>query len=253
MPAQYTADKDDLFYPAKNAAFFPNGRPSTDGALCAELARLAYAQLGSGAPDPFAFDRDRINKILGRIGFTSCTFFEAGPAGNGSHGFLAVDDTNHLAVLVFRGTDKDDPTDLTDDFNAIPAPWPSGGKVHSGFASALSCLWGGQTGIGAALHSLNGVRLLITGHSLGAAMATLAANLHPPHALYTFGSPRVGDQAFVDQMASIKNFRFVDCCDIVARIPPPNVLGYQHIRASGVSTPTATAIWTICAFRSRSS
>jgi predicted lipase len=59
-------------------------------------------------------------------------------------------------------------------------------------------------------------------------MATLASTLHRPRALYTIGSPRVGDQTFVDLLKGLENYRFVDCCDLVTRVPP-EVLGYVHI------------------------
>src|ERR1022692_1022204 len=105
------------------------------------MARLAYCQLETS----FAFDRDRIRKVLGRIQFTDCKFFETAtePDGGGSRAFLALDGDNILAVLSFRGTDKDDPTDLMDDLNALPQPWQAGGKVHSGFAKALQEVWPG--------------------------------------------------------------------------------------------------------------
>src|SRR5258708_13410146 len=109
----YSAEKDDLYYPAKHAVFFPNGRPQSDAALCVEMARLAYCELDTS----FALDRDRIRKVLGRIQFTDCRFFETPAAANcrGSHAFLALDDNKKLAVLSFRDTDKTDPT-------TVPAP-----------------------------------------------------------------------------------------------------------------------------------
>ena len=223
MGIPYSAEKDDLYYPAKHAVFFPYDRPRSDAALCVEMARLAYCQLDTG----FAFDQDRVRKILGRILFTDCRFFETAtaPNGGGSHALLALNDDNALAVLSFRGTDKDDPTDLMDDLNATPQPWQAGGKVHSGFAQALLEVW---PGVKAALQEFAAYRFLFTGHSLGAAMATLALSLHKPGALYTIGSPRVGDQAFADLLQGLDNHRYVDCCDLVTRVPP-EVLGYAHI------------------------
>jgi hypothetical protein len=223
MGIPYSAEKDDLYYPAKHAVFFPHGRPRSDAALCVEMARLAYCQLDTS----FAFDQDRIRKILGRILFTDCRFFETAtaPNGGGSHALLALDGDKALAVLSFRGTDKDDPTDLMDDLNATPQPWQAGGKVHSGFAKALLEVW---PGVKAALQGFAAYRFLFTGHSLGAAMATLASSLQKPGALYTIGSPRVGDQAFADLLQGLDNHRYVDCCDLVSRVPP-EVLGYAHI------------------------
>jgi hypothetical protein len=225
MDVHYSAEKDDLYYPAKHAVFFPNGRPQSDAALCVEMARLAYCRQDIG----FAFDQDRIRKVLGGIRFTDCKFFESvkHPNGGGSHGFLALDEDAKLAVLAFRGTDKDDPSDLGDDLNAWPEKWQAGGNVHTGFAGALLEIWDqADTNLG----PVGGYKLLVTGHSLGAAMATLAASLRPPAALYTFGCPRVGDKDFVAvlQKKQVESQRYVDCCDLVARIPPENVLGYVH-------------------------
>jgi hypothetical protein len=60
----------------------------------------------------------------------------------------------------------------------------------------------------------------VTGHSLGAALATLAAVDTTPARLVTFGSPRVGDEAFRALFAGLEVRRFVDCCDVVSRVPP---------------------------------
>lgn len=218
----YSAEQDDLYYPAKRAVFFAEGKPASDAALCVELARLAYCRMDFG----FAFDRDRIRKVLGGVGFSGCQFFESeGPAeGRGTHCLLATDAANDLSVVAFRGTDKDDPTDLCDDIDVRFTGWGKGARVHTGFANALTDV---LTDLEPAIKSAPG-RMLYTGHSLGAALATLLASLRTPHALYTFGSPLVGDAVFVASMAEVENYRYVDCCDIVTRVPP-TVLGYEHV------------------------
>ncbi|HXJ90742.1 MAG TPA: lipase family protein [Candidatus Binatia bacterium] len=226
MNVPYSAAKEDLFYPARRGAFFSTGRPTSDAALCAEMARLAYARQ---EPD-FAFDRDQILKVIAGIGFQECKFFEnpTGPQGQGSHAFLAIDDTAKLAVLSFRGTDADDPTDLIDDIKTSLQPWTGIGKVHSGFAGALTQIW---DQVQKGLSTVAEARLLFTGHSLGAAMATVAASLQLPSSLYTFGSPRVGNSEFVAalQRRQLDNHRYVDCCDVVTRVPPEGLLEYTHV------------------------
>ncbi len=223
MPVPYSADKDDLNFPAKRAVFFPAGRPQSDAALCVEMARLAYCQLDT----TFALDQARIRKVLAGIQFTDCQFFESpiGPRGGGSHGFLAIDGNQKIGVLSFRGTNANDPSDLMDDFDTVPKPWGPGGNVHSGFAGALLAVWGAAH---YALAAIRGYRLLFTGHSLGAAMATVASTIQQPASLYTFGSPRVGDQAFLDSLRGLDKRRYVDCCDLVARVPPEGMFGFTH-------------------------
>jgi hypothetical protein len=64
--------------------------------------------------------------------------------------------------------------------------------------------------------------LLITGHSLGAGLATLVAATRRDRQprLITFGSPRVGDADFGSLIDSDSVARFVNCCDLVTRVPP---------------------------------
>jgi pimeloyl-ACP methyl ester carboxylesterase len=90
--------------------------------------------------------------------------------------------------------------------------------VHQGFARAYATV---HDAIREEL-ARHGGTLLITGHSLGAALATLAAADHAGRqpALITFGSPRVGDATFARLLAGLPIRRFVDCCDVVTRIPP---------------------------------
>lgn len=218
----YSPKKDDLYYPCKNAQFFAAGAPKSDAALCVELARLAYCR----SETTFAFDQARIKAELSKIGFAAAGFFESQGVklDGGTHCFVTVSNDQKLAAVAFRGTDKDDPTDLGDDVNALCVPWEGGGKVHCGFRDGLAKV---LPALDNALKSVSG-RLLFTGHSLGAALATLLAGIKTPDALYTFGSPRVGDADFVATLSSVKNFRYVDCCDIVTRVPPKEV-GYLHL------------------------
>jgi hypothetical protein len=174
----------------------------------------------------FAFDQARITAELSKIGFSLVRCFESqgSKQEGGTHCFVALSNDEKLAVVAFRGTDKDDPSDVAADCNAVKVPWERGGRVHDGFKSALADV---RPELEPALQDIR-CRTLFTGHSLGAALATLLAGIRTPNALYTFGSPLVGDADFVATLKNVENFRYVDCCDIVTRIPPSG-LGYMHL------------------------
>ena len=70
-------------------------------------------------------------------------------------------------------------------------------------------------------------KIWMTGHSQGAALATLAASRHGQiQGLYTFGSPRVGDRDFKRNFRTTA-YRFVNHHDIVAQVPPAAI--YCHV------------------------
>jgi len=175
-----------------------------------------------------------IQSTLAGIGFSQCKFFESEDAASkgGTHCFTAIgtdpDSGKQIGVVVFRGTDADDPTDIGDDADLLLKPWDAGGSVHTGFANALAAI---RPALDHSVKSL-GVPILFTGHSLGAALATLAASLYKPTAdvlaLYTIGSPRVGNLAFVATLYGIEVYRYRDCSDVVTRVPLPE-MGYAHV------------------------
>lgn len=81
---------------------------------------------------------------------------------------------------------------------------------------------------GAAVDALDDVRLLITGHSLGGAVATVFAHqvasqrTDIPINVVTFGSPRVGTRSFArsfNAKHSIKYLRVQQGCDVVTQLP----------------------------------
>ena len=73
--------------------------------------------------------------------------------------------------------------------------------VHSGFLAAYGLVVSNvRNTVNNLLAKYRGAKLIITGHSLGGAIAILAgADLsmyHTVSAIYTFGQPRVGNAAF---------------------------------------------------------
>jgi triacylglycerol lipase len=142
------------------------------------------------------------------------------------------------ALVAFRGTLvlrpgpgwEDALRNLETDANLLLEPWAGQGRVHRGFARALEEVW---DPLAARLDALaaGGRRVFFTGHSLGAALATLAAarwrarRAPEAAAVYTFGSPRVGDGAFAASLA-LPAFRVVNNNDVVAHVPLP--APYKH-------------------------
>lgn len=142
----------------------------------------------------------------------------------GSQAFLAV--WPDRAVLAFRGTELLERAatgwfgnDLLADFHLTLAEC-AGVEVHRGFLRELDKLW--TDGILPELRALTGTRdipVWITGHSMGGAMATLAALRVPCEAVVTFGEPRVGRQ--LDRaLRSKRHVRYVNGRDPVTKLPP---------------------------------
>jgi triacylglycerol lipase len=140
-----------------------------------------------------------------------------------------------LVVLAFRGTETYNLRDWMTDFKIRMVEVWGVGRVHRGFLAAIDHIWDEILSTLAKFRNDNQA-LLITGHSLGAALATLAAaklnmNGLPVDGLYTFGSPRVGNIAFAEWFNAdfrTKAFRFVNNNDVITRIPPRS-LGYNHV------------------------
>lgn len=209
----YDATRRALYTPCADARCFEGGLPADPRVLYAEMARLAYCA-------PAA-----INLVLDGVGCSGHLHFE--DAHTGTQAFFTRHAASGRYVLAFRGTQADDPSDVITDAEATKVAWPPGGLVHTGFVKAFDAVW---TSISRALADVPLDQLWLTGHSLGAALATLTASRLQGGHLVTFGSPRVGDETFVATLAGVSNERYVNCCDVVCQIPPP-LLGYVHAGA----------------------
>lgn len=156
---------------------------------------------------------------------------------------MGIDPVRSEIVLAFRGTDsvRNLVVDLdfgTDDCQGLPVSSDADCKVHSGFSGAWNQV---QESVYSAIASVQVLHpsysLVVTGHSLGAAVGTIAAaHLREdgfPCDLYTYGSPRVGNQFFVDFVAAQPGdeYRITHYDDPVPQVPPSLDLlgGYRHL------------------------
>lgn len=107
--------------------------------------------------------------------------------------------------------------------------------MHSGFWDAwLNTKVAVLAGVAAALTAYPSYKVVVTGHSLGAAVGTLAAaelrTKGTSSDLYNYGSPRVGNDVFADfvrNQAGV-NVRVTHTDDPVPNLPPIWLL-YRHI------------------------
>lgn len=153
--------------------------------------------------------------------FDSCKFFKKG----NTECFVAS--TSNTILVCFRGTRG--LADWIANMN-VSEQATQFGMVHSGFLNGFLDV---QSTIESTIDALqtSDQKLVLTGHSLGGALSTIAASLwrdrYEIRSVYTFGQPAVGDREFSDGMQFIKErfFRVVNDDDIVARIPP----GFKHV------------------------
>ncbi|GBF79476.1 lipase family protein [Aphanothece sacrum] len=158
----------------------------------------------------------------------NCRFIDI----NETQCFVAGDDEK--IIISFRGTEPSKMQDVMSDVNLKFTVHPLG-KVHCGFLKAINFAWD-DTIKTIQEFQTKGQTIWFTGHSLGAALATLGVakmiDLNKPvHGLYTFGQPRTGDSNFAknfDLKYKSCSFRFVHNNDIVTRVAP-SAFGYKHM------------------------
>ncbi len=210
-----------LFVPGNGRTYFEthrthpfdtgaSGYSAIDAWWLAEISRLIYRVDKVTRAQIFA-DVGLLERAFFDEAGTQCAFLETAPG------------SFHppFAVLVFRGTEEF--RDWLQNINAFSERWEGAGRVHEGFHAALEAVWDKVIG----LLTTTDKPLYYTGHSLGAALALLAAALKPPRATYAFGCPLVGNGDFARSFDGKPLFRIVNNRDVVPTLPP-ETLQYVH-------------------------
>ncbi|KAH6719651.1 lipase [Leptodontidium sp. MPI-SDFR-AT-0119] len=150
-------------------------------------------------------------------------------------GYVGIDSANKAIVISYKGSKsfanfvadllvpKESCSDLV-----------SGCKLHQGFSYA----WGDvksntMAAVKKAKAAYPSYTIVLTGHSLGGAVATIAAaylrKAGYPCDIYSYGSPRVGNEAFVNFVSAQAgaHYRVTHTDDPVPRYPG-RILGFYH-------------------------
>lgn len=215
----YFKDKEDFLPPPIHRAAYSDRMAW----ILASMAHLAY--------DRFEDNRMARKLFIAKLqggGFKLIKTFYSKETD--TQAFLAQSEDGY-AILAFRGTEVAKREDVKIDIDAMRVSVLDG-RVHAGFRIAYDSV---AKEIEASILKLKDTPLYITGHSLGAALATVATQRleHNPRmremiaACYTFGSPRVGDNHYDIEFKS-PIYRIVNSTDIVTIIPLV-AMGYIHI------------------------
>lgn len=193
-------------------------------ALMAYLASFAYdvrieAKGSLQVPDELA-----------SLGFSKMTCFHNGF----TDGWAYIAEGKGLIALSFRGTASAQNWDTNFQVGLIhPDQTDPHLLVHEGFYRAFIRLDEGTLGMKEMMDKVKqssegAIPIYITGHSLGGALAQIAAAVlgsDQVAAYYTFGAPRVGNSYF-DLWVKVPSYRVMNYADIVPQVPLPII--YRH-------------------------
>ncbi|XVE55882.1 hypothetical protein DITRI_Ditri03aG0192800 [Diplodiscus trichospermus] len=206
------------------------------------VIRLLFLALVASGPSQI---RSAVPVFSWKLGFLEC---------NSTQAFILQDTRSNpnLIVVAFRGTEPFDADDWRADVDLSIHKFGDWGCAHWGFMNALGMQNNGwpqeiqqsthqyayytlREKLKEVLQKNEEAKFILTGHSLGGALAILFSAVLMLHeeewllerldGVYTFGQPRVGNKDFADSMDKkltkydVKYLRYVYCHDIVPRLP----------------------------------
>ena len=181
------------------------------------------AALSAAVSSRLAYENpDKCRKTcLNRWLFSAFKFIESGS----TQCFVASNAT--LILVAFRGTEQ--VVDWLTNLNVLSTATRYG-SVHRGFFDAFQSV---RSMLENVIEPIaKGRKVVLTGHSLGGALATIAGieweKKFPLQSIYTFGQPHVGTRSFQANYQPVlgeRHYRFVNAYDVVPRVPP----GYIHV------------------------
>lgn len=148
---------------------------------------------------------------------------------------ITVNHEQKRICVVFRGSSS--LRDWLYDIQTWKTRLPDNTHVHAGFSKQLLSSWVYQRltdDLSTLLSNYRDYKLLLTGHSLGAALAILFGYLFSKQyagqiQIISFASPRVGGKGFKKSFESkpnLQHFRFVNKRDTVTALP---LIKYNHV------------------------
>jgi triacylglycerol lipase len=207
-----------------------NFEPDAEGESAVNAVALCNASLLTYSAQP------DVRRYLAQWDFEAPEMFR----GFATQGFVAR--RGDIVVVAFRGTEPLNAADWLSDVNYHQIKLEDvPGLSHRGFVNALG------DGITDQMRDAvskvargEKTRLFVTGHSLGGALAVLAAALlhfrfsRRIAGVYTYGQPRVGDPVFsraFDQALGPVIFRYVNDLDMFPHVPPIHLPARPMLRA----------------------
>jgi triacylglycerol lipase len=224
----FLVEMDRSLYP-KNALDTFDSTAETEFDLGNARAMMWLSQLAYETPH-----ESKVQDILKAWNLEMRAFKSNDPiTGLPPHSACVVVAGGHGATLVsFAGTDPLKVEDWITDFSIRQKTM----TLHSGFQAAVESVW---SLIEAAITSRPAEQpVFFTGHSLGGALAIIAAERAlrelqvQAKAVYTFGSPRTGGADFFNSYTpklGDSTFRVVDGTDLVAAVPPSLMGDFHHV------------------------
>ena len=201
--------------PRLGPTVFVPGAAVAPALFAAECARLAYKKFDR---DPAA--RDEVVAALAGVGYGDVAFFSVEGTDARMPPCMPQAERSSSRFAAPSRIRKD----LATDARFVKVAWPGGGRVHGGFATAIE-----HVAPGAHRVAVDASRTRAVHRSQHGRRARVPRSLARDtlQRLVTFGCPRVGDAAFVATLARVAVERYVDCCDVVCRVPPA-AFGFVH-------------------------